>query len=211
MWLHCASCVKTIERALWGVTGVTEASVNPATARVQVVGRGLKQHRLIDAVHRSGYYAKPAGEEKPWQAEHRAARALRLMRRRALIAAALTLPVLVVSIADIRFPNRSSALLLLTLPVYLYAGWPFLSGMVRTFHHRTATNMDTCVGLVTTAALLLSVGSTFFPRAFATAGAAHAYYAVVGFMMTLRLSASFWIGGFGARGRRCPDCILRGR
>ena len=75
MWLHCASCVKTIERALGGVTGVTEASVNPATARVQVVGRGLKQHRLIDAVHGSGYYAKPVGEEKPWQAEHRAARA----------------------------------------------------------------------------------------------------------------------------------------
>ena len=170
-----------------------------ATARAQVVGRGLKQHRLIDAVRSSGYYSKPVGEEKPWQAEHREARVLHLMRRRALIAAGLTLPLLVVSITDIHFPNRSSALLLLTLPLYLYAGWPFLRGMVRTFHHRTETNMDTCAGLVTTAAFLLSVGATYFP-ALSLLRSAPVYFVVVGFITTLRLSASFWIGGFGARG-----------
>ena len=113
-------------------------------------------------------------------------RLLRLMRRRTLIAAALTLPLLVVSIADIRFPNRNFVLLLLTLPIYLYAGWPFLVGLVRAILHRNGTNMDTFVGLVATAALLLSVSSTFFPRAFASAGAAHAYYAVVGYLTTLR-------------------------
>ncbi len=211
--MHCAFCVATIEEALSGVTGVTGASVNLATGRAQVVGRGLYSPRLIEAVRRSGYYAKPAREEEPWQADDRAARELRQNLRRTLIAAALTVPVLVVSIADIRFRNRNFALLLLTLPVYLYAGWPFLAGMVRAFQQRTA-NMDSFVGLVATAALLLSVGSTFFPRVFTSAGAAHAYYAVVGFVMTLRLSASFWIGGFEAslpRRRRCLDCIFRGR
>jgi Cu+-exporting ATPase len=184
--MHCASCVATIEGALSGVTGVTAASVNLATARAQVVGRGLNPRRLIDAVRTSGYDAKPAGEEEPGQADDRAARELRLILRRTLIAAVLTLPVLAVSMADIRFPNRDFALLLFTLPVYLYAGWPFLSGMVRTLQHRTA-NMDTLVGLGTTAALLLSAGSTFFPRAFASAGAAHVYYEAVGVIMTLVL------------------------
>src|SRR5450759_133997 len=95
--MHCASCVATIEGALAAVTGVTAASVNLATARAQVVGRGLNSRRLIDAVRTSGYDAKPAGEEEPGQADDRAARELRSILRRTLIAAALTLPVLVIS------------------------------------------------------------------------------------------------------------------
>jgi len=184
--MHCASCVSTIEGALVGVTGVADASVNLATARAEVIGRGLNPRRLIEAVRTVGYDARPAGEEEPGQTEDRTAREMRLVLRRTILAAALTLPVLVVSMADIRFPTRDIALLLLTLPVYLYAGWPFLSGMVRTLQHRTA-NMDTLVGLGISAAFLLSAGSTLFPRAFAAAGAGHVYYEAVGVIVTLVL------------------------
>jgi P-type Cu+ transporter len=184
--MHCASCVATIEEALSGVTGVTAASVNLATARAQVVGRGLNARRLIEAVRTSGYEAWPAGEAEPGSADDRAARELRAILYRTLAAAALTLPVLVISMANIRFPSRDLVLLLLTLPVYLYGGWPFLSGMLRTLKHRAA-NMDTLVGLGTTAALLLSAAATLFPRTFAASGAAHVYYEAVGVIVTLVL------------------------
>src|SRR6266545_1275836 len=150
--MHCASCVATIEGALSAVVGVSEAAVNLATGRADVTGRGLNTRRLIEAVRSSGYAANPAEEEEPGTAEDRTSREMRQVLRRTLFAAALTLPVLAVSMADIHFPGRDLALLLLTLPVYLYSGWPFLSGMVRTLQHRTA-NMDTLVGLGTSAAI----------------------------------------------------------
>ena len=184
--MHCASCVSTIEATLEGVTGVGEASVNLATGRAQVTGRGLNPRRLIEAVRTAGYQARPAGEEEPGQAEDRSARELKATLARTALAAALTLPVLVISMAEIRFPGRDIVLLVLTLPVYLYAGWPFLSGMVRTLQHRTA-NMDTLVGLGTSAAFLLSAATTLFPRAFTAARAGHVYYEAVGVIVTLVL------------------------
>ncbi len=184
--MHCASCVATIEGALSAVVGVSEAAVNLATGRADVTGRGLNTRRLIEAVRSSGYAANPAEEEEPGTAEDRTSREMRQVLRRTLFAAALTLPVLAVSMADIHFPGRDLALLLLTLPVYLYSGWPFLSGMVRTLQHRTA-NMDTLVGLGSSAAFFLSAASTLFPRAFAGAGSSHVYYEAVGVIVTLIL------------------------
>ncbi len=184
--MHCASCVATIEDTLSAVVGVTEAAVNLATGRADVTGRGLNPRRLIEAVRSSGYEAKPAEAAAPGAAEDQTARELRRVLKLMLFAAALTLPVLVISMAEIRFKGRDVALLLLTLPVYLYSGWPFLSGMVRTLRHRAA-NMDTLVGLGTSAAFFLSAAATLFPRTFAAAGGTHVYYEAVGVIITLIL------------------------
>jgi Cu+-exporting ATPase len=104
------------------------------------------------------------------------------------VAAALTLPVVVISMAELHFPGRNALLLALTLPVYLWAGAPFLAGAVRTLSHRTA-NMDTLIAIGTTAALGLSIASTLFPEAM-SAGAGmmgHIYYEAVGVILTLVL------------------------
>ena len=184
--MHCASCVSTIERALSAVRGVETASVNLATGRAEVSGKGLEPTRLIQAVLSTGFEARVA-EQTEAGSPSRAERETRELLRRTLLSAALTAPVLVISMADMRFPGRNPVLLLLTLPVYFWANWPFLSGMVRTLEHRTA-NMDTLVGLGTTAAFLLSAASTFFPAAFSRAGAAgHVYYEAVGVIVTLIL------------------------
>ncbi|HSS44517.1 MAG TPA: copper-translocating P-type ATPase, partial [Thermoanaerobaculia bacterium] len=91
------------------------------------------------------------------------------------------------SMAEIQFPGRDLALLAFTLPVYLWAGWPFLSGMARTLAHRTA-NMDTLVGLGTTAAFFLSLAATLLPETLARAGTAgRVYYEAVGVIVTLIL------------------------
>ena len=183
--MHCASCVATIEGVLTGVTGVAEASVSLGTGRAHVTGRSLDARRLIEAVRSTGYSARLASEASAEQEQERSALEVRRVLTRTAVSAALTLPVLVLSMAEIRFPGRDFVLLFLTLPVYLWAGWPFLSGMIRTLQHRTA-NMDTLVGLGTTAAFLLSLASTVFPRPLAAAGA-HVYYEAVGVIVTLIL------------------------
>src|SRR6266496_3173025 len=187
--MHCASCVATIERALKEVPGVTSASVNLGTARAEIEGEGLHHAPLIQAVRDTGYDARPAQAVSPARDQERRRQETRDVLVRLIFAAVLTVPVLVISYADLRLPARDFVLLLLTLPVYFWAGWPFLSGMVRTLSHRTA-NMDTLVGLGTTAAMLLSLASTLFPESVARAshgGMAPVYYEAVGVILTLLL------------------------
>ncbi|HEY6930313.1 MAG TPA: heavy metal translocating P-type ATPase, partial [Thermoanaerobaculia bacterium] len=187
--MHCASCVATIENALADVPGVESASVNLGTSRAEVEGRDLDARRLIDAVRASGYDAQPASDVRPFSDDARRRRELRDVLSRVLLAAALTVPVLAISMGNLQFRGRDVVQLLLTLPVYLWAGWPFLAGTVRTLRHRTA-NMDTLIGLGTTAAFLLSVASTLFPATFAAAshgGMAPVYYEAVGVILTLIL------------------------
>jgi Cu+-exporting ATPase len=185
--MHCASCVATIERALSAVPGVAAASVNLATARAEVSGTGLVSERLLEAVRGSGYEASVAATETADAApDTRAQKESRDLLRRVLVSAALTVPVLVVSMGGIEFPGKDLLLFALTLPVYAWGGRPFLTGMVRTLQHRTA-NMDTLVGLGTTAAFLLSTGVALFPRALARAQAHGSYFEAVGVIVTLLL------------------------
>ena len=185
--MHCASCVSTIEGALAAVPGVTEASVNLGTARAEVKGENLDTGMLVGAIRASGYDARVAGETSPEADAARARAEARAVLTRTLLSAALTVPVVVISMAELDFPGRDFLLLALTLPVYLWAGWPFLSGMVATLKRRTA-NMDTLVGLGTTAAFLLSLAATLFPRSLAAAGhAGQVYYEAVGVIVTLVL------------------------
>jgi Cu+-exporting ATPase len=187
--MHCASCVTTIEKALAAVPGVTEASVNLGTGRAEVRGKALDPGTLVAAVVGSGYGARPATETTADDDDANARRGLKDILVRTVVAAVLTLPVLVISMADLMFPGRNLVLLALTLPVYLWAGFPFLSGAARTLRHRTA-NMDTLVAIGTTAALLLSLAATAFPKRMAAAASSpmgHVYYEAVGVILTLLL------------------------
>jgi Cu+-exporting ATPase len=185
--MHCASCVATIEKALGAVPGVAAASVNLATARADVSGSGLEASRLIAAVRESGYEAALAEDADAAAAmDARSARESRDLLRRVIVAAVLTAPVLVLSMGGIALPARDLICFALTLPVFFWCGQPFLSGMVRTLQHRTA-NMDTLVGLGTSAAFLLSTAVALFPRQLARAEVPGAYFEAVGVIVTLLL------------------------
>ena len=187
--MHCASCVTTIENALAAVPGVEDASVNLGTARAEVRGRDLDSPRLIAAVRDSGYDARAATDEDGSAASDASGRReAQAVLRRTLVAAALTLPVVVISMAELHFPGRNWVLLALTLPVYFWAGAPFLTGAIRTLSHRTA-NMDTLIAIGTTAALILSIASTLFPETMSAGagGMGHVYYEAVGVILTLVL------------------------
>jgi len=184
--MHCASCVATIEGALAAVPGVAEASVNLGTGRAHVAGSGLRADRLVRAVRDSGYDAAPASDAAD-ESDEGSRREERDALRRTLVAGALTLPVVVLSMAHVAFPLHEWVLLALTLPVYAWAGAPFLSGAWRTLKRRNA-NMDTLVAIGTTAALLLSVAATVAPSSMpSTGGGAPVYYEAVGVILTLLL------------------------
>src|SRR5690606_36160780 len=99
--MHCASCVGRVERALKGVPGVTEASVNLATQKAQVYFDRVPDLRAaIEAVGKAGYEARPARSDTAAQdelAERQRAESAEL-RRPLIVACVLTLPVLLLQL-----------------------------------------------------------------------------------------------------------------
>ena len=96
--MHCAACVARVEKALRHCEGVREVGVNPATAMARVVydPQCCTADGLRSAVQAAGYdLLTGGGDEAADEADRRAAADYRLLRRQALLAVALALPVAV--------------------------------------------------------------------------------------------------------------------
>ncbi|HET6931972.1 MAG TPA: heavy metal translocating P-type ATPase [Candidatus Acidoferrum sp.] len=93
------------------------------------------------------------------------------MRKRLWVSAALSLPVLVLSMAGDALGLRidpavkNGIELLLASPVVIWGGWPFFERFWTSLVNRSP-NMFTLIGLGTGAAYLYSVAATLFPRIF---------------------------------------------
>src|SRR6266446_953840 len=107
--MTCASCVASVEDALRGVVGVREADVNLATerARVEVDPARSDDAALVRAIERAGYgalvLASDRAERAAMEERERALRVtyLRALRRRLIVAAALAIPTVLLSMADL--------------------------------------------------------------------------------------------------------------
>jgi Cu+-exporting ATPase len=153
--MTCASCVARVEKKLNRLPGV-EASVNLATAsaRVQFDPAQVDEAALVETVERTGYTAAlPSGGESDPVAEEAAY--ARNLWRRLLVATPLTLVVLVLSMVP-GVPRLPWLQLVLTVPVVVYAGWPFHRAAAVNARHLAST-MDTLVSLGTLVALVWSV------------------------------------------------------
>ena len=181
--MTCASCVASVEDALRGVSGVRSADVNLATerARVDLDPARADDAALVRAVERAGYGAlvlstdraeRAATEEREREAR---LRYLRALRRRLLVSAALAIPTMLLSMADLVVPSlgqaawRAYALFALATPVQLWAALPFYRGALSAARHGR-TDMNTLVAVGTTAAYGVSVFATFIPSAFVALG-----------------------------------------
>ncbi len=178
--MTCASCVNRITRYLQKVDGVQAANVNLATesATVRFDPTVTDVASLAGAVESAGYVARvdqieaEAGtSEEPSFAD----RHLVDIRRRLVVAALLTLPILVglarMTIAPALpslFTNPWFQLVLAT-PVQFYAGWPFYQGAFKALRHRTA-DMNTLVAVGTSAAYGYSIAAIAVPGFFQAAG-----------------------------------------
>ena len=151
--MTCASCASRIERKLNKLEGV-EASVNYATERATVTfdPELVAPEDLVAAVEAAGYGAVlPHGEH---EGEHPRAEAdpTADLRRRLIVSAVLSLPVLLLSmIPPLQFDYWQWLALQLATPVVLWGAWPFHRAAWANLKHATAT-MDTLISVGTLAA-----------------------------------------------------------
>ena len=160
--MHCASCVGRIERFLKKVPGVEDAAVNLATNRATVSFDPAlaSPEALVAAVEKAGYGAAPAAV-KPVQDAVRVDSALLNL----LGAAALTLPVLIVSMANMMLPHGILWLFAgLTAAVVFGFGRQFYVGAWNALSHGGAATMDTLVALGASAAFFSSLGQLIGAR-----------------------------------------------
>jgi len=167
--MHCASCVRTIERALLDLTGVREANVNLASEQAAVTydPAQVTPERLAAAIRSVGYEASVREESLGEDTEKAAKeRELRDLKQRLVVGLVLSglivwgsLPYLIWS----PYLLQSFYLqLLLAFPVQFWVGATFYRATLPALKHRTA-NMDTLVVIGTTVAFVYSLVVTAFP------------------------------------------------
>nr|WRX71468.1 heavy metal translocating P-type ATPase [Actinomycetes bacterium] len=169
--MTCASCAARIEKKLNKLDGVS-ATVNYATERARVsYPANLSPDDLVTVVEATGYTATvptqaPSGEEgaarpEPDVRDREAAD----WRQRLVVSAALTVPVLALSmIPALQFDNWQWISLTLASPVVVWGAWPFHRAAVTNARHGAAT-MDTLISVGVTAAWLWSLWALLFTHA----------------------------------------------
>lgn len=169
--MTCNACARRIERRLSNAEGVRSANVNFATARATVeYDRSVTgAAQLIETVKEIGYGASDAGAAGAAEREQEAASAEQhALRRRFLVAAVLSVPIVLVAMSHGRIAVFNVtwinwAQLALTLPVIFYSGWPFYRSAWTALRHRAA-DMNTLIATGTGAAFIYSLVVTIAPQ-----------------------------------------------
>jgi P-type Cu+ transporter len=189
--MHCASCVTTIEEALRRSPGVLSANVNLATEHVRVehVPGLIDAAGLGRAIEAAGYRVRaesaPAdGQDREHDREYAA------LMRKFLFAAIVSVPVIIFSYPSFfpvlrdTLPHGSLELRivwgllgLLSLPVMVWAGGQFYTGMWAALRRRQA-NMHTLIAIGISAAWIYSTVAVLFPTIFPTPELAEVFYDV---------------------------------
>ncbi|MBI5310585.1 MAG: copper-translocating P-type ATPase [Actinobacteria bacterium] len=181
--MTCASCASRIERKLNKLDGV-DASVNYATERATVDFNPavVPAERLVETIESVGYSARlprpaaaeagPSGSAGHDDAQLDAALAdaeaeneLAALWTRTIVSAALTLPVMLMSMVPVlQFDNWQWASLTLATPVVIWGAFPFHRAAWLNLRHGAAT-MDTLISMGTLAAWGWSVYVLFIGEA----------------------------------------------
>lgn len=152
--MTCASCATRVEKALNKVEGV-EASVNYATERATVLG-DVPPETLLGAIESAGYHAHVHSEETPLGPDPMVS-----LRNRLLISAAMTLPVMILSmVPPFQFLYWQWVVFALATPVAIWGAWPFHRAAAINATHGVAT-MDTLISVGVGAALGWSLYALF--------------------------------------------------
>ena len=159
--MTCASCANRIERTLNGLDGVA-ARVNYATERATVDfdPDAVETADLVAAVESVGYQAV-LPEEGPRPAEEAEQDETAGLRRRLVVSALLSAPVLALSMVPaLQFDRWQWLALQLATPVVLWGAWPFHRAAWVNLRHHAAT-MDTLISVGVLTAWLWSLYALF--------------------------------------------------
>ncbi|WP_293785844.1 cation-translocating P-type ATPase, partial [uncultured Aeromicrobium sp.] len=165
--MSCASCAARIEKKLNKLDGV-HAEVNYATEKAVVdVPAGMDPQLLVQVVEKTGYTAvvhdPRAGRDAAL--DDSGLHSPRSIRRRLIVSAALSVPVVLVSmIPALQFDYWQWVMLALATPVVVWGAYPFHWSAVVNARHGAAT-MDTLISIGVTAAYVWSLWAMVFGHA----------------------------------------------
>lgn len=200
--MSCASCVSPIEESLLHVPGVVSATINfPAkTANIVYQPTGFNFETLNESISAIGYRVvdPPSRTEEGIDAE-RAERDQEYtsLMKKFWLAAIVSIPNVLFMYPDL-IPGLSEwmpaggaarrgvwmALGLLTLPVMVWSGSQFFSGMWSALKHRSA-NMHTLIAMGVSAAYAYSIAATVFPGWFPSQELAEPFWDVTSVVIAL--------------------------
>ncbi|MGL5817193.1 MAG: heavy metal translocating P-type ATPase [Phycicoccus sp.] len=198
--MTCASCAARVEKRLSSLDGVS-ATVNYATAKARVtVPEGIEPAALVEVVEAAGYRAvlrpppaapSPAAPpadpptapataaahddpSRPGEGDTSSDPRLGTLRRRLFVSAALSVPVVAMSMVPaLQFTSWQWLSLALAAPVVVWGAWPFHRAAWANARHGAAT-MDTLVSIGVLAAFAWSLYALFLGDA-GMPGMTHAF------------------------------------
>jgi P-type Cu+ transporter len=167
-----------LENHLMKRGGIVKASFNLATATVAVdyLPNSVDVKNIRAAIEDFGYKVHEVSgnsDSAEDSLEHAHAAEYSDLKRKFLVAAVLSLPILVIVMSHGRvelfnFRGVNWLQLVLATPVVFYSGWQFYRGAWAAFRHRAA-DMNTLIAVGTGTAYIYSVLATVFPSFFANA------------------------------------------
>ncbi len=225
--MTCASCSARIEKKLNRLDGV-EASVNLATEKAKVrFSAPMTVEDIMATVAQTGYGASLIEERKPQAPAHEdhgghhdaAADAhdhdlapVEVLKRRALISAALAIPVVILAmVPGMSFAANPWLQLALTTPVVLWAAWPFHRAAAINARHGAST-MDTLVSIGVLAAYLYSLVVVLTGQAghggMDSHGGGHLYFETATVITTFLLTGRWMEARAKKRGKSALETLL---
>ena len=201
--MHCSSCVVRVELALQMTPGVVSARANlgPNAVDIEYQPEATDFALIRKAIESAGYrVAEPKVEatgEALDPAEAANEQEYRTLMRKFWFAAAISIPVMALSYPDLIpglrdwMPMGSGTrrivwtfLGVLSLPVLVWAGSQFFSGMWHALKHRAA-NMHTLIAIGISAAFLYSIVAVALPGIFPNPSLAEVFWDVTDVVVVL--------------------------
>ena len=164
--MSCAACATRVDKTLNSQPGVQEASVNYASATVQVTYDADECSPLVlkAAVQNAGYDLLIASKEEAEDEAEKARQArYESLKKRTVWAIVLAVPIMVLGMAWMHVHWVNVVVWLLSTPVVFVLGRGFFVSAWKQLKHGTC-NMDTLVALSTGIAYVFSVFNLFFPE-----------------------------------------------
>jgi Cu+-exporting ATPase len=201
--MFCSSCVIRVELALQMTPGVISARANlgPKAVDVEYQPERVDFQQIRKAIESAGYRLAEPGIQPTGAvldpAEAANEQEYRTLMQKFWVAAAISLPVMAFSYPDLipglrdwmpmgSFNRRIvwSLLGVLSLPVLVWAGSQFFTGMWDALKHRAA-NMHTLIAIGVSAAFAYSVVAVAWPRLFPDMAMAEVFWDVTDVVIAL--------------------------
>ncbi len=199
--MSCASCAKSIEKAINNVPGVTNCNVNFGIEQATITydSKRTNLDKIQAAIAEAGYSSFPqeditSGDDETETASRLAE--LNQLQRKVMVGAVISTILVIGSLPAMTglhislipaWLHNSWLQLVLTAPVQFWCGKAFYIGTWKALKRHAAT-MDTLIALGTSAAYFYSVFATVFPSFFTAQGLTpDVYYETAAIVITLIL------------------------